>query len=371
MESRRETVFWSPKGVAIAIGLAAAAVLLILFAWATRRVLVWMLIALFLALALDHVVGFLERWLPRTAAAIVTFVGALLVLGAIGFVLVPPLVSEVRDFVNQVPDMLDRLSRGRGPLGFLERDFDIVERARRSIASRGVGATLGLTGPVLSVLQSAATVAIGTVAVIFLTLFMLIGGRRWRDGALDLAPADQRELWARISDGVYRAVGGWVIGAAFLGLIAGGSATIVLLLLGVPYAFALGLIVGVLDPVPFVGVTVAGLVVGLVTWASEGWFKALVFVGFMVLYQQVIENHLLVPLVYGRTVELSALGILVAVLLGGELAGVIGAVAAIPIGGALKTTAVEILRFRRERTIAVETAAGGEARASPPAARSG
>ena len=140
-----------------------------------------------------------------------------------------------------------------------------------------------------------------------------------------------------------------MIGAAFLGLIAGGSATIVLLVLGVPYALALGLIVGVLDPIPFVGVTLAGLIVGLVAWASVGWVTALVFVGFMVAYQQVVENHLLVPLVYGRTVELSALGVLVAVLLGGELAGVIGAVAAVPIGGALKSTANEILAWRSAR----------------------
>ena len=349
MDARRETVFWSPKGVAIAITLAATAALLLLFVWATQRVLVWMMIALFLALALDHVVGFLERWLPRTPAVLVTFFAALLALAAIGFVLVPPLVDEVRTFVQQVPDILDKLSRGRGPLGFLERDYNVVERARSYIEQNGAGRALGLTGPIVSILQSAATVAIGIVSVVFLTLFMLISGPKWREGALRLAPDDQRDLWARIGDGIYKAVGGWVIGAAFLGVIAGGSATIVLLVLGVPYALALGLIVGVLDPVPFVGVTVAGLVVGAVAWASVGWVTALVFVGFMVVYQQVVENHLLVPLVYGKTVELSALGVLVAVLLGGELAGVIGAVAAIPIGGALKSTATEILEWRRER----------------------
>ena len=204
MDARRETVFWSPKSVAIAIALAAAAALLILFVWATRRVLVWMMIALFLALALDHVVQMLERWLPRMAAVLATFFAALLAIAAIGFVLVPPLVDEVRSFVQQVPDMLDKLSRGRGPLGFLERDYDIVERARSYVEQRGAGRTLGLTGPIVSVLQSAATVVIGIVSVVFLTLFMLIGGPKWREGALRLAPDDQRDLWARSATGSTR-----------------------------------------------------------------------------------------------------------------------------------------------------------------------
>ena len=102
-----------------------------------------------------------------------------------------------------------------------------------------------------------------------------------------------------------------------------------------------------LDPIPFVGVTLAGLVGGLVTLAADGLSGALIFLAFLVVYQQVVENHLLVPLIYGRTVQLDALGVLLAVLIGGQLAGIIGAIAAVPIAGALKAVAGELLRWRR------------------------
>jgi predicted PurR-regulated permease PerM len=140
-----------------------------------------------------------------------------------------------------------------------------------------------------------------------------------------------------------------VIGAVVIAAIAGTAATLVLLALGVPYALPIGLIVGLLDPIPFVGATIAGVIGALITWASAGFTAAAVFAAFLLVYQQVIENHLLVPVVYGRTVELDALGVLLAVLLGGELAGIIGAIAAVPIGGSLKAIAGEVRRWRRGR----------------------
>jgi predicted PurR-regulated permease PerM len=349
--SPRRVVSLTPRTIVVALGLAIAALLVLGFAWETRRVLVWILIATFLALALDHLVRVLERRMSRGMASIVAFVILLLVFGGIGYLLVPPLVAQVQDFVEAVPGILEELSKGRGPLGFLEREFSIVERARAFVEEEGAGGSLGLSGPVVSVVTSIVTGVVGAVAVAFLTLFMLMQGPALWVTALDAVPERQRPLWERIGEGLHRAIGGWIMGVGLVAFLAGTAASLVLFGLGVPYAIALGVIVAVLDPIPFVGATVAAVIVSAVAWATEGAVPALIFFGFVIVYQNVIENHILVPLVYGRTVALNALTVLVAVLLGGELAGVIGAILAIPVAAMLKVVGSELLAWRRASRI--------------------
>ena len=119
--------------------------------------------------------------------------------------------------------------------------------------------------------------------------------------------------------------------------------------LGVPYAVALGLIVAVLDLIPLAGATIAGIIIATVAFLHT-IVAGIVVVIFFVLYQQ-LENHVLQPVVYNRTVALSPLAILLAVLVGAELAGVLGALAAIPVAGAIQVLIVDFLRVRRERAI--------------------
>jgi predicted PurR-regulated permease PerM len=133
----------------------------------------------------------------------------------------------------------------------------------------------------------------------------------------------------------------------------------VLLGLGVQYAVALGLVVGILDLIPLAGATIAAVVVSTVGFL-DSTTAGIVLIIFFVIYQQV-ENHVLQPLVYGRTVQLSPLVVLVAVLIGAELAGVVGALGAIPVAGSLQVVVVDWLthrRLRREATSASELAAG-------------
>jgi predicted PurR-regulated permease PerM len=347
--SERRYVVVSPRTIGIAIGgfiLAASALVLV---YEARRVLTWVLIATFLALALNRIVALLERWLPRTAAAVMTFALALAAVSGVGYLVVPVLVDQAAQLVNQIPDLIQRLSELRGPLGVVERRFDVVDRSQELVSGGFGERALGLSGPLASAAKGAVTTVIGVFAISFLTLFLLLCGPRWREALIAAAPEEQQLLWERISDGVYRSVGGWVLGAIVLGAIAGGSATLVLLVLGVPYAVALGVLVGALDPIPFVGATLAGVMCGAVVLATEGLMPALIFVGFILVYQNVIENHMLVPLVYARTVELDSLGVLIAVLIGAELGGIIGALLAVPTGGLIRVVVSEIRRWRRKR----------------------
>jgi predicted PurR-regulated permease PerM len=149
-----------------------------------------------------------------------------------------------------------------------------------------------------------------------------------------MLPPRLQPTWREIADDIYHLVGRYVNGNLLISLIAGTATTIVLLALGVPFALALGLIVAILDLIPLAGATLGAIVVTLVA-LSHSVTAAIIVLVFYIVYQQ-IENHLLQPLIYGRTVRLSPLAILLSVLIGSQVAGVIGALAAIPVGGTIQ-----------------------------------
>jgi len=137
-----------------------------------------------------------------------------------------------------------------------------------------------------------------------------------------------------------------VTGNLLISLIAGSLTTVVLLIMGVPYAVALGLIVAILDLIPLAGATMAAILIGIVAFLHSVPAGIVVIV-FFILYQQV-ENHLLQPVIYGRTVQLSPLTVLISILVGAELAGIIGALAAIPVAGSIQVVVNDWLEHRHE-----------------------
>ena len=174
---------------------------------------------------------------------------------------------------------------------------------------------------------------------------MLLEGPTWVERFYGLIPERSQPRWRKVGGDIYRTVGGYVTGNLAISLVAGVASTTVLLVLGVPYAVALGLLVAHPRPDPARRRDDRRrhrLAVGFLHSTTAG----IVLVVFFVLYQQ-IENHVLQPLVYGRTVQLSPLVVLVAVLMGAELAGVIGALGAIPIAGAIQVILLDWLAHHR------------------------
>jgi len=315
--------------------------------WIARHVLAWVVIALFLALALDPLVGWIERRgrIARGPAIALAYLIALLVVAGVGASFVPKLVSEVNGFVDALPGYVHDLTHGRGRLGFLETKYHVVEKVREQVRSGGAKKVLGLSGAALSITKSVITIIAATITIVFLTFFMLLEGRDWVERIYGLFPEESRPRWRRVGSDIYRTVGGYVTGNILISLIAGGSITIVLLIMGVPYAVALGLVVAFLDLIPLAGATVAGIVVCVVAFLHSVPAGVVVLV-FFVVYQQ-IENHFLQPVIYGRTVQLSPLAVLVSVLVGAELAGILGALAAIPVAGTLQVIVRDQLAARR------------------------
>lgn len=343
-------VRFRPRAVLTVIGVVLAAAIVLQVVWITRSVIIWILIAVFLAMALNPAVEVLvRRGMSRGPAVGIVFVGTILVIVGIAATFVPTLIREVNDLADAVPDYIDDLTSGRGKLGFLERDYQIVERAREAIEKSGAGGVLGLSNTALSVTKSILNAVIATLTIAFLTLFMLLEGPMWVERIYGLIAEPAQPRWRKVGGDIYRTVGGYVTGNLTISLIAGVVSTTVLLVLGVPYAVALGLIVALLDLIPLAGATLAAILVSAVGFLHSTT-AGIVLVIFFVLYQQ-LENHVLQPLVYGRTVKLSPLVVLVAVLMGAELAGVIGALGAIPVAGSIQVLVVDWLDHRRQKIL--------------------
>jgi len=312
------------------------------------RVVTWILIAVFLASALNPAVEFFERRnVRRGFAAGLVFLIAIAAISGLGFVVIPPLVDQITKFVDAVPDLIADVTKGRGPLGFLETDYHIVDRVREAIEERGPSGVFGLTKPAVAVAQSIVTAVVGILTIGFLTLFMLLQGRQTVERFLALLPDTVRPRWERVGANVYRAIGGYVTGNIFISLIAGVASAIVLFAVGSDYAVALAVVVAIFDLIPLAGATIAAAIVSAVVFIELDWVRGAIVVVFFLVYQQ-LENHFLQPVIYGRTVQLSPLAVLVAVLIGAELAGILGALAAIPLAGSLQAVVRELILYRRE-----------------------
>ena len=339
----RATTILAVLGIAIAVGL------LLEIVWIARHVLVWILIAVFLTLALNPAVEWFQRkGLKRRGwAAAATLLLTLGAIAALGALFVPTLVHEVNGFAHALPGYVDDITHRRGRLGFLESKYHVTQRVRDAVESGGASKVLGLTGTAIAITKGIITAIVATVTIIFMTLFMLLEGPAWMERFYGLVPTDQQSRWRGVARDIYRTVGGYVTGNLLISVIAGITSTLVLLALGVPYAVALGLLVAILDLIPLAGATIAAIIVAAVGFIHS-LLAGIILIAFFIVYQQ-IENHVLQPVVYSRTVQLSPLAILISVLVGAELAGVLGALAAIPVAGTIQVILVGWLEQRRTR----------------------
>jgi predicted PurR-regulated permease PerM len=344
-------ISFRPKAILSAIAVIVLSVIVLWVVWLARSVLVWALIAVFLAMALNPAVDWvMGRGVRRRGVAVaIVYVATLVLIAGISATFVPTVVNEVNDLIAAIPTYVDDLTNGRGKLGFLQREYQIVDKLREAIETSGAAGVLGLSTTALSVTKSIITAIIAVITIAFLTLFMLLEGPAWTERMFSLFPERSQPRWRRIGHEIYRTVGGYVTGNLAISVVAGVTSTVVLLILGVDYAVALGLLVAILDLIPLAGATIAAVVVSTIGFL-DSLTAGIVLVCFFLVYQQ-LENHVLQPLVYGRTVRLSPLVVLVSVLVGAELAGVIGALGAIPIAGSIQVFVADYLDQRRQKQL--------------------
>ncbi|MEA2387479.1 MAG: hypothetical protein QOG41_252 [Thermoleophilaceae bacterium] len=337
----------SARGVAKAVLVAAGVAAGLLLLYEIRSVLVLVFVALFIAVALGRPVDFFERHgLKRWLAILTTYLGLLLAVFLVGLLIVPPIVNETDKFVKNVPSYVDDLRTNK-----TIRDYDEKYHitAKLKTGAQQLPSKLGdALGALQSVTVGVFSALVQLLTVLVMAFFMLLDGRRVIDWAFrELGPA-RGPRYRRIADDVYRSVGGYVVGNLLISVIAGVTTWIVLSILGVPFAVPLAVLMAFLDLIPLVGATIAGILIGVVAAIHNFPGDLIVWVIWLIVYQQ-IENNVIQPQVYRRTVQLHPLVVIVAVLIGASLLGVLGALVAIPIAGAAQIFARDWWELHKAR----------------------
>lgn len=330
------------RRVLITIGLVLATLLGLLLVYATRRVLVWGLVAAFFAVALNPAVDWTQRRLARCRRSVATLLVFLLAFGLLGGLttaIVLPLVRQTAQLADQLPQLIDEVQAGRGPIGGLLHRLHVLDYLR---SHRGqLGAYVDrLPQPSITLLMDVASTVVGTITVVVLAYLMVLQAPRIAAGAVPLVPDRHVPRVRRIGRDCARTITGYISGNLLISLICGGLTFLVLVVLGVPYAGVIALIVAITDLIPLVGATL-GAVVATGAALMQSTTAAIVTVLFFVVYQQV-ENHVLQPVILSRTVRLSPLTVLFSILIGVELAGILGALLAIPAAGVVQVVAREV-----------------------------
>jgi predicted PurR-regulated permease PerM len=309
-----------------------------------RSVLVLIGLSLFLAIGLEPAVSVLtRRWLPRWAAVLTVMVAGLGVVGGFLAAAIPPLVGQATQFVAQAPSILTRLQNHNSVLGQLNARLHLQQRLQQALDGDASSMINGLLGAGQVVFSALATALI----LIVLTVYFLVDLPRIRATLYRLVPHSRRPRAILLGDEIFAKVGGYVLGNLLTSLITGVVIFAFLVIVGVPYALLLSLFVAILDLVPVIGSTIAGVVVCLVA-LSVSLHVCLATIGFFLIYR-LVEDYLLVPRIIGRAVKVPALVTVVAVLLGGALMGIVGALVAIPTAAALLLLGQEMLFPRLDR----------------------
>jgi predicted PurR-regulated permease PerM len=329
--------------VLVVVGVAIVLYLL----WLLRRPISWLLVATFLAVALSPPVNWLARKMKRGFAISIVYLGLLLVPILLIALIVPPLITEANDFADNVPHYADDVTeyvQKNKRLREINQDYDItskLEEEAGKLPSRLGGAAGTLRDIGFGIVNS----LFAGLTILVLTAFLLSSGRQWTDAFINSRPRMQRDRLRRARDNMASAVGGYVAGALTIAVIAGVATYIVLLILGVPFRGPLAVIAGLFSLIPLVGATIAAVLIGVVTLFENFPTATIVWVIWAIVYQQ-LENHLIQPQIQKRTVNVQPFITIVAVLFGGTLLGVMGAIVAIPVAASIQILLREYVDLR-------------------------
>lgn len=339
------------------------------FAWTVRSILILLIVAIILATGLIPVLDAITGTnpprsrlrLPRPAALLIVYLGLFLILDLIIAGIIPPLVGEVNELATNAPRYLES---ARQSINSLAQTYPFLEGLDQRIttaleqSATGFGNVFGQASSLLGVALRVVDVLITFVLLLVLTFYLIVDGRSLRDGVLRLIPAENRPLMRDVFDHAKVKLGGWLVGQAALSAIIGTTTFVGLTILGVPYAILLAVIAAIGELIPMVGPWLSAVPAVAVALVVSPWLALLTALLYLLIQQ--LENNLIVPMVMRRAVDLSPVIVMSALLMGGEMLGVIGAILALPVAATLSVFVSELLALRDGQ----ETSAGHEV---PPA----
>jgi predicted PurR-regulated permease PerM len=313
-----------------------------------RQPITWVIISIFLAVALSRPVNYLNRYMKRGFAIATVYLGMLGAIVALGLLLIPPIVNEINDLADNAPryavDVREWVERN-DTLRKLEEDYDITQKLEEEAGKLpskigGAAGTLGDVG--IAIVNS----LFALITILVLTAFLLASGGKWVEDLLGQQPPERAARLRKILNDMAAAVSGYVSGALFISLVNAVLSFIVLTILDVPFAPALAVVMGVMSLIPLIGATIGAVMVGLITLFNDFPMDTIIWTIWAIAYQQ-LENHLIQPQVQRRTVQLHPFIVLVSVLFGATLLGILGALLAIPVAASIQILVKDWWAFRR------------------------
>ncbi|MCX4092990.1 AI-2E family transporter [Nocardia sp. alder85J] len=305
---------------------------------AAHEALLLVVASLFLAIGVEPAVSWLAAHRVRRGAA-VALVFVVVVAGLAGFLaaIITPLVDQGQALVGHAPDRLHHLEDTYPAFRSVADRFHLEEKVRDAVDTKSADLAHGLVGAGKIVFGAVTS----TVVIFVLTAYFSVCFPSLRANLYRLFPQHRRPRAILIGDAIFAKVGGYVLGNLLISLITGVLTFVWLAAFGVPYPLVLAVLVAVLDLIPLVGSTLAGIVIAVVA-LTVSLPVCLATVGFF-LVLRVVEDYLLAPRIMGRTVQVPGVVTVVAVLIGGSLLGVLGALLAIPLAAAVLLLVREIL----------------------------
>ncbi|NCU40538.1 AI-2E family transporter [Candidatus Saccharibacteria bacterium] len=328
--------------------------------YSAKSALVLILIALFLALALNTPVTHIAQRLPgksRIGATAIAYVIVLAILAVVIFLVIPPIALQTGRFINSTPDLIDDLSKQWKEFGTFATQYNLqvqlsqmIESAKNSLQTFAVGFGQNILGGIGSFFAT----IFSSVLALTLAFFMLIEGPGWMRRIWELYTDEAKmQSHRRVFNKMYNVVTGYVIGQLTVSALGGVFSGLFVFLLSFIFpqvsanlAFPTVAIVFTLSLIPMFGATIAGLLVGLLLIANN-LVAGIVYVVYFIIYQQ-IENNFISPAIQSKRLELSPLIVLGAVTIGTYVFGLAGGIISIPIAGIIKVLVEEYLDYRNE-----------------------
>src|SRR5271165_2690561 len=316
--------------VLVVVGCAIALYLL----WRVRTVVRLVAISVFLALVIYPVVDAIERRtrVYRSLIILAVYLFLIAAVAVIGYLVIPSMVREIAQLSHDAPRYAREL---RANATFRDYDNRYHISAKLLQDARHLPERLAhLVGPLKDVTVSAAGFVGQLVTVLVLTFLLTLHGREYVELALAFA-GRREEHYRQLVVKVNRAVAGYMLGNILISGLVTVVTWIVLSILGVPYAIALGFVMGFFDLIPLVGATLGSIAVALATVTVNFPIATIVWIVAIFLWQR-FENYVIQPLIYGKMLRVNPIVTIVAVLAGASLLGILGALIAIPTAAAIQ-----------------------------------
>jgi predicted PurR-regulated permease PerM len=320
--------------------------ILLLLAWHLRSVLLLIYISALFAVVIGPAIGFVQklhigRWTPnRGIAVVLIIVAGLLLISAFFLFALPPIFRDLQGFTRDLPTKFQHVYERLQHIPVLQNiNPSELEQHVASALGGALGVAAGIAGGL-----------VGFFTWLILTAYFILDGERAFRWFLSLFPSEKRRQLQETAVRADRRISKWLLGQMLLMLILGSLSTIVFGVMHVKYFYALGVFCGLANIVPIIGPVISVGLAAIVA-AFDSWTKAFGVVVFYLIYQQ-IENALLTPKIMKSTVDLPALAVIIALTVGGTLAGVLGALVAVPTAALLAVVIDEYVVKKNDGTAA-------------------